>query len=315
MKSNKNLELKVGLLSIAAIILLVVGITLVKGISVSISQNVIRLRFEQSAGIQESAPVTINGVKRGSVTKVENDNGSVLISANLSDISDIKEDAFAKITMLEITGGKKIEIFPGKSESKFNFQNELPGVQADDLSNLISDFGTIAKQTQSVMGRIDSLTFHLTNSIANNQSFEKLNSSLDNIVGIIELLQNQAQRTSGDIDYLFKDLNYLSSNIKKTYVDYAPIIDSLLSRLDRISADAETILHTTKSSIASVDNLLIDIKDITSDLKTGDGVLSRLIYDNKLSLKVDSTINSLNLLMKHIKNYGINANIRLGTRP
>ena len=113
MKSNKNLELKVGLLSIAAIILLVVGITLVKGISVSISQNVIRLRFEQSAGIQESAPVTINGVKRGSVTKVENDNGSVLISANLSDISDIKEDAFAKITMLEITGGKKIEIFPG----------------------------------------------------------------------------------------------------------------------------------------------------------------------------------------------------------
>lgn len=315
MKYNKNLELKVGLAALAAIILLIVGITLGKGISVSMSQNIVKFRFAHSAGIQESAPVTINGVRRGYVTAVTNDNSSVLITANLSDISDINEDAIAKITMLEITGGKKIEIYPGHSEKNFNFQQELPGVQADDLSNLISDFGTIAKQAQSVIGRVDTLTYLLNNSIANNNTLEKLNSSLDNIVNIIDMLKQQAERTSGDINDVFRDVKYLSSGFKNSYDKYEPVVDSLVLRLDRITSEAELILNSTKSSISNADTLLADIKELSSDLKNGNGVLSRLIYDKGLSLKVDTTLNSLNSLLKQIKHYGINANIRIGAKP
>src|ERR1043165_4308116 len=109
MITQRSTEVKVGIVSILAVALLIAGIMLGKGLGVGAS-HVLTFRFPSSGGIDIGAPVTVNGVRRGTVTSVENANGAVVLKANVSNIDDLHADASAVISMLEITGGKKIEV-------------------------------------------------------------------------------------------------------------------------------------------------------------------------------------------------------------
>lgn len=106
MKNNHASDVKVGIVSLAAMLVLLIGIILGQGIGLS-STTLIKMRFPNSGSIQATSPVLINGVKRGSVKDVINDRGSVLITAEMDNIDDIYSDATAQISILEITGGKK----------------------------------------------------------------------------------------------------------------------------------------------------------------------------------------------------------------
>ncbi|MFW5701927.1 MAG: MlaD family protein, partial [Bacteroidota bacterium] len=112
MKEQRKTEIKVGIVSILSLALLILGITLGKDFSVGVSQITITMEFPRSGGIAPSAPVVVNGVKRGAVSQVRNHNGNVRITAEIDDISDFRTDAAAMITTMEITGGKKIDISP-----------------------------------------------------------------------------------------------------------------------------------------------------------------------------------------------------------
>lgn len=109
MRNNRSREIQVGAVSLLAIILLILGFTYGKNLSISPKANLIKIRFPNSAGVQIAEPVVVNGVKRGLVRDVRNDAGSVLILVELNKMDDIRSDASAKITLLEITGGKKLK--------------------------------------------------------------------------------------------------------------------------------------------------------------------------------------------------------------
>ena len=125
MKDTRSIEIKVGLVSILAVILFIIGITLGRGLYVSVNPVTVKIRFPNSGNIQISAPVFVNGVKRGAVASVRNDNGSVLVTADLDNVREFRRDVSARISILEITGGKKIEIFPGKSPEKYKIGDEI----------------------------------------------------------------------------------------------------------------------------------------------------------------------------------------------
>jgi phospholipid/cholesterol/gamma-HCH transport system substrate-binding protein len=111
---------------VISIALLVIGIMLGKGISFSPTQKSVAIRLATSGGIDAGSPVVVNGVRRGTVTQVSNDNGGVLVTATLDDVSDLRSDAQALVSILEITGGKKIELTPGSAATALNPSAEIP---------------------------------------------------------------------------------------------------------------------------------------------------------------------------------------------
>ena len=92
MKDTRSIEIKVGLVSILAVILFIIGITLGRGLYVSVNPVTVKIRFPNSGNIQISAPVFVNGVKRGAVASVRNDNGSVLVTADLDNVREFRRE-------------------------------------------------------------------------------------------------------------------------------------------------------------------------------------------------------------------------------
>ena len=77
MKSSKSQEIKVGIVTLVAIALFIIGIIIGNDYSISVDTIRIKMRFPTSGGIEQSSPVFVNGVKRGRVIEVKPNNGNV----------------------------------------------------------------------------------------------------------------------------------------------------------------------------------------------------------------------------------------------
>lgn len=141
--TEQRTYIKVGAIALIAVILLLAGITIGRGLNISTATAEVRIRAATAAGLEPGAPVWINGIKRGSVLRVRPEGDSVLIIVGLDDTSMLRRDARAQIAMLEITGGKRVDIFPGKSPARWEGQ-ALPADAPADIAEVLSGASALA---------------------------------------------------------------------------------------------------------------------------------------------------------------------------
>jgi phospholipid/cholesterol/gamma-HCH transport system substrate-binding protein len=314
MRTDRSTEIKVGAVSLAALIILVLGLVYGKGLTVS-STVAVKMRFPSSGGIQLTSPVLVNGVKRGSVTEIKNDAGSALITAELDNIDDIYSDANARITILEITGGKKVELFPGKSGSKLNPNSEIKGDTPADIADLVAIAGGLINDLGSLVRRADTIASTVNNLTADG----KLNAQIKNIASNAEELtanlNSLMKNNMGDINASIKNLKAISSDLRASISKNEPKVAKLVDELDKTINSTQGLLTKAGGSLTKADALIADFQDISKQLKEGKGAVGKLIYDQSFAVKLDSTINSLTDFINMLKMHGVNVNLRLGTRP
>lgn len=314
MNNKRANEIKVGIVSLAAVIILIVGLVLGKGLTLSSTFSV-KMRFPNSGGIQLTSPVLINGVKRGSVTEVINDKGSVLITADMDNINDIYSDATARISILEITGGKKIEIFPGNSSTKFNNNSEIIGETPADIADLVAIAGGMINDLGGLIKRIDTVAYSVNTMLADGKINTQIRSILTNADALSGNLNNLLNNNMGDINASIKSIKSITTDLKASIGKNEPKVSKLIDELDGTMKQLNNLLGKTQNTVGNADALLADFKNISEQVKSGKGLAGKLIYDHKFANQLDSTVSSLTEFINLLKQYGVNVNVRLGTRP
>ncbi|MDQ1265925.1 MAG: phospholipid/cholesterol/gamma-HCH transport system substrate-binding protein [Bacteroidota bacterium] len=315
MNQLKKIEIKVGIVTLAALALFIIGFTWGKGFKSSYSRQTIHIRFANSSGIQISAPLVVNGVTRGSVLSIRNDNGGVLIEADIDSTSDFRKDVSARIMILEITGGKKIEIAPGIADEKFYIKSEIPGKTSADLSELIAMAGDVANHGRIMFRRVDTILAAISSIVGKPEFTNRINGSIDNLYNVSNTLDRSLNDENGSLYITIKNLRILSSDLREAYQGYNPKINALLDKLDRITDDASQLITNAKSTLRRSDTLLSNFNEISDSIKNGSGLVPRLINDQALAARLDSALAELSLLASQLRQYGINTNVRLGSRP
>jgi phospholipid/cholesterol/gamma-HCH transport system substrate-binding protein len=315
MNQQRNLEFKVGIVSLLAIILLILGISFGRGIGVSVTQNTVKFRFDNSGGIQVSNPIVVNGVKRGVVTLIKNDNGGVYIEGTIDDLSDLKSDARAEITILEITGGKKIEINPGVSTEKFNPNMEIPGVTRADFTTLVNRGGDMLNDIHSLIVKLDTISTSLAEITSNQKFISNFNSALQNATEIMQMTRQLLADNTNNIEMTLSNLRILSSDLINITKKNDPKLDSLIAQLDHTLKNSGKLINKADTSIIAINEILDNVKNITNEIKQGEGLATKIIYDRNFSSRLDSTLTVLFDFLTMVKQHGVNINFRLGTRP
>lgn len=314
MKNNHASDVKVGIVSLAAMLVLLIGIILGQGIGLS-STTLIKMRFPNSGSIQTTSPVLINGVKRGSVKDVINDRGSVLITAEMDNIDDIYSDATARISILEITGGKKIEIMPGKSGAKFSASNEIPGKTPADLADLVASAGELVENVETLLVDADTTVRAVNTILADGVVNEKVRNILGSTENLTQSLNKFVDRNVADLEACVKNANHIVAQLRTSIDKNEPKVSALVDELGTTVKKTNALLANIDKTLGEASGTLDDIKKITRKINSGEGTIGKIIYDDNFAKSLDSTLFELNDLVKQLKKYGINANIRLGSRP
>lgn len=315
MKDLKKVEIKVGIVSVVGTILLILGIIWGRGYRVSMSAQTIYLRFPNSAGLQISSPVVVNGVKRGVVSSVTNDKGSVLVVATVDNTDDFRKDTRARITILEITGGKKVEIFPGTSDEPFDPKQEIPGETTADFSDLVTYLGEISIKGKKLLSQLDT-TLSSTNKLFGDRRFvQQTREAITNASDALRITREIMELNQSNINQTLKNLREITMALKKDYSKYEPQLDTLVRKLNDVSGKTSNLLDNARGSINMLDSALLQINGLLDEIRKGEGLANRLVYDKSLFIRLDTTLTNLSELISLIRYHGVNVNLRLGTRP
>jgi phospholipid/cholesterol/gamma-HCH transport system substrate-binding protein len=313
---NKKNELKVGIVSILGIAILISAIMILKGVNFIEKSIPVLFIFDNSLGITDGSPIVVNGVKRGNIEKVYNKDGKVYIEAILNEVSDLKSDVSAVISILEITGGKKIEIFPGTEDISYNQNEPIIGRLSADLPTVIQDVGNVSENLASIIVKLDMLLTKTSNVLENDDLANDLQSIIKNTATVTEEMSALIKKNNQNINSSISDLTHILADLRATVNTKKPQIEVIIDNLEIASKDLNKLLAQTDNTFAGIDKLISDVNEIVTEIKSNNkGAINKLIYDKEFADKLDSLVQSFDGLAKQIKEYGINANVRLGGRP
>ncbi len=317
MASNESIrktEIRVGIVAILGVVILVVGITLGRGCSVSPSLKTIPIHFSSASGIESTAPVFVNGMRRGQVSSIKPDTNGVLIQVMMDDVSDLHSDATARLTILELTGGKKIEIGTGVAQSPYSGQL-IHGQVAPDFGELMTFLGDVSGDAKQLLRRLDTISVSLSQLLADGSFVANLKETATNANASVASLRRILDANHDNIQVAVQNLRTLSDDLKRIVKDNEPQVTTLIHKLDNTANSAQSAITHADSTVQRVDRLVADVHSVVSDIRKGDGTIGRLIYDKDLAIRLDSAMVNLGVLVDQINKYGINVNVRLGTRP
>lgn len=191
-------ELKTGLMVVFCIILLITLTLSVGKFSVFNKQYKLKVLFNWVSGLENDAPVRLNGVEVGKVEDVsllyKGDETRVLVTAAMDVDAKVREDAKAIVTTLGLMGEKYLSLSAGSKGSPFlKPDSTIEGTNPTDMEELIDIGKRIASEVEATLGDIRKLTGHLDDMVVQNRA------DIDDIVDNLKALTQNFEEFSDDI--------------------------------------------------------------------------------------------------------------------
>lgn len=295
MKDQRKTEIKVGITVLAGIIIFLWILGWAKNFTFSSSRKEINVEFNTVAGLEIGDPVAINGVRKGYVDNIEVKNGKVFVLLNLDNDIVLKDDAEFSIMMLDLMGGKKVEVNPGFGENELDYSKLQKGKTLGDVASAMAVLGNVQEDLVDVIREVKTSLTYLNKTLADEKFESDLKSSVNNLRILTENLNSVIDSNKDEINKLLKSGNELTKSVN-TFINENS--DSLHQTITSLNVT----LRNSKNLITNVNNFL----DKTD---RGENNLGKALNDKEMLDDLKSSIQNLkslsSLLLEQLKNKGI----------
>ena len=292
-------ETKVGALTSIAIAILFIGYSFLKGNNVFSSEKTFYTEYDNVDGLAVSKPVLVSGFQIGRVSKLTlQPNGKIRTEFKIKNEYDIPSNSVARIVSADLLGSKAIVFELGNSTTMARNGDPL---LSDVQANLMEKVEPLQKKIENLVVKLDSVLSGV-NSVLDENFQRDFKSSVHSISVSLKNLE----KITGDVDGLMgseKDrLSNILSNMESITLNFKnnnEKINSILANLDNLSDDLSKT--EIKATVDNANQAMKDVVEITNKIKSGDGSLGQLIHDEKLYNNLTSASESLDQLVKDLK--------------
>ncbi|MEO0232255.1 MAG: MlaD family protein [candidate division WOR-3 bacterium] len=246
---EKKTRIKVAIFTIFAIFLMIGAYMWFTEFRLGLKRYYYEVVVEDASWLERGDIVTLSGVNKGRVEKIDIEKDKVVIKFFLDGIK-LREGAKIFVENQGFLGRKRVMVKQGKGD-------ELPsgtrvyGSTIPDLGDLVREGGELIDTIKKIL--------HKVNKIAGN-------------------MEGGVQEVKNNIVLLSSDLKKTSESLREI-IERGGEIEGVVKNLNEITAR---------------------LKKISDYLENEEGSLGKIIKDKTLYNKIDSTLTSLNLLLKDI---------------
>jgi len=310
-------ELIVGIVTLAAIGLLVAGVNFLKGNSFLGGDDVYYAYFSNSAGVTPSNSIYYNGVIVGKITDVEltgsNDPGKVVrVTFNIQD----EKFKIPKNMELQAGGaendllGKGITIIPSKDSTKMAMAgfykpgDRIQGLVSETLQSQIeAEIGPIRDNINFVLGNLDDFSKKLaafwdtTASSEMEQSLVEVRLAIKKFGNAAEMINSLVAEEKVKVARVMTNVQEITENLKKSNDTVKAIVGNVKTISDNlVTADFVGTIENAKNTLASVNKVL-------DAALTGEGTIGKLISDDSLYIELIQTNQELQNLVEDLQKH------------
>ncbi len=284
-------EIKTAILVIASILLFVWGYSFLKGKDLFANYKTFYVEYDNVEGLSTSAPVTLNGLAIGKVSKITINKvtGKLKVEIQITTDFPISSTSVASIYEPGFIGGKQIAIEPDfvNKQLAVDGQNLIAHVKLGLTSAVEEKLAPIQQKLEKVMVNADKLLTGI-NTILDQKTQTDLKNSLSQLSLTMTELHTAAASTNDILNDNKADLKSVMGNFKKVSADFAKMSDSLNK------ADIGKTVKILNKTLSKVDGLM-------TDLQSGKGTAGKLLKDESLYNNLKATTKEMELLMQDVR--------------
>jgi phospholipid/cholesterol/gamma-HCH transport system substrate-binding protein len=292
-----------------AVLLLLLGIAWAKGWGIGSAAYQARAVFTTTGGLEVGDPVTINGVRRGTVSEIDLRKSDVVVTLAFAKQIDLRRDARASITMLELMGGKKVDLLTGSMSEPLPEGALVPGIFAGDISSVVASVTDLAQTMGRISADADTL-FASLNDLLTPEVRSDMKVAISEARTTLATINTSASRLNGLIASNGPLLHSTLAQTERAVTAFSDVVGEnraglrmFIDSSARAVSEARNSLTRATSVAARLDSLLLaGSKENT--------LLYRLVRDEHFGARLDSAILSLTRLSEQIRLQGVDANVR-----
>lgn len=301
MKNERKTEIKVGITVLVGILIFLWILGWAKNISVKSNETNIKVNFSNVSGLEIGDPVTVNGMRKGYVKDMIISPEFVTAELSIDNDVQLKKDATFALTMLDLMGGKKIDIFPGISEEKFDYSRTSSGKFYADIPSVMSLLGSVQDDFVTVLKDVKVSLNSLNKYLTDDKFSSEVRTSISNLSSLTNKLNIILSENRDDIKTLTSNAVSLTEKSNELLSNNKQNINQLFEDLKSISEKSN--------------NLLTQINDLTRETVNQQNNVGKLLYDENLIKDIKQTIKQVNeltgILIEQLKGDGINVDANI----
>ena len=281
-------EIKTALLVLSGIFLFIVMINYLKSNDIFVSDRSFYAIYDDVEGVSTGTPVTISGFNVGSVQDIRfhGNNSELLLKFRVENDFEFSTNSIAQIYETGLIGGKALAIIPVEGKNLAVSGDTLQSDIAPGLTELVNDkLSPLQEKIESMVVSADSLLIAV-NSVFDTSTKENLISSIENFSLTIESAKQSIDVLEKVIGGNENSLNSIINNMDESLKNFSELSENF-DELDLV------IENLSKSSA--------NINSITSEIKAGDGLVNKVVYDEGFVKSLDEISSNINLLLEDLR--------------
>jgi phospholipid/cholesterol/gamma-HCH transport system substrate-binding protein len=284
---SRRTEIQVGATVIAALAVLLFGVTWLKQISLARKMVTWHVAFPQAGGIGEGDEVQVNGIKKGDVKRVDLYGDGVIVDLSL--LSDVHLSDRSRISIRDIgvMGDKVVYVAIGEGGQVWNPRDTIPGYYDKGIADVMADLGGTVEHITKIAEDLQAVTAtaHGNGDIAIAvRNFRHTSDELRKVVG-----ENRAMVRS-----TLANFNAASGTAKRLTTGREAELKRTLDELSTAAANMNRLSDR-------LDSLSNTLQTVSRKVERGEGTLGKLVNDEKAYTDLRASLNNLNALIADIQ--------------
>lgn len=287
--NGKSIELRVGAVVLLACAILIFGFIWVKGIRFDQTRYRYSVIFPNVGALEVGDPVSVSGVPKGKVDRIELYEGDVLVTFNLTTDVVLKKDSKFTVMNVGLMGERFIALQTGYSDTLLDISRPIRGYYDTGIPEVMGKMGEMITQVRC-------LAENLQAAVGTESSQDALSQTIKNLREITEKTNALLDRNQKKLDQTLEDLSYTSAELKEMVKENK---GKLQGTVDNFSSASEKLNNIT----TTLDSLSISLKNLSSKIEGGEGALGQLLNDTTLYEQIKKTTQNVDSLILDIKKH------------
>ncbi len=292
-------ETKVGILSVAALTILIIGFNFLKGKDVFSRTKKIYAVFTELGTLEKSNEVKINGLPIGSVyekREKDKDVSAVVVTISLTRDINIPKNSVAYISS-SLVGPSYIVIERGNASEMMKSGDTLTTrTETGILGDVKAQMNPTLAKVRDVLDSLQT-TLSGVNGLLNSENKGHLKQTLNNLSQASNALNGLLDNQNGALAKTLHNAQAISESLKNNTNDVTATISNAKKASEKLAA------LELKPTIDSLNAMISQLKATAAKLSGNEGTLGALMNDKTLYNKINDAILSAEILMDDLRTH------------
>jgi len=284
---QRQREIQVGVTVLAALAVLIWGVSWLKEFSLQRSVNVWTVVFPQTGGLGASDEVQVNGIRKGAVRSMQLVGDRVYVKLALASDVHLTTDSRVAIRNVGLMGEKVIAVDLSGTGRAYTAQDTIPGVFEQGIQEVMASIGLAVTSVSDLSRQLSAVAEALSGQGDVAGTMKNIQETSNELRLMVEENRKSIRTTLDNMQASSQTVRGLTTDREAKLGKAMDDFSTTMARMDRLSTRLDSLTQSLNSVAGKVDN--------------GQGTLGKLVNQDKLYQDLSTSVAALRALIEDIK--------------